>query len=47
MRTSPRGPVNLVVAPSFVSNVETYSDQPDRARWLERLASFAAPSLGK
>jgi len=35
------GAVNLVIAPPFVSNVETYWDQPDCVRWLLRLASFA------
>jgi pimeloyl-ACP methyl ester carboxylesterase len=35
------GPVSLIIAPPFVSNVETYWDQPDCVRWLQRLASFA------
>jgi pimeloyl-ACP methyl ester carboxylesterase len=34
------GPVNLVFAPPFVSNVENYWDEPDFARWLLRLASY-------
>jgi pimeloyl-ACP methyl ester carboxylesterase len=33
------GPVNLVFAPPFVSNVN-YWDEPDFARWLLRLASY-------
>lgn len=32
------GPVNLVVAPPFVSNIENYWDEPDFSRWLLRLA---------
>ena len=30
------GPINLVFAPPFVSNVENYWDEPDFARWLLR-----------
>jgi len=35
------GPINLVLAPFFVSNVEHFWDEPDVSRWLLRLASFA------
>ncbi|WLB24218.1 adenylate/guanylate cyclase domain-containing protein [Bradyrhizobium japonicum] len=35
------GPVNVVMVPGFVSNVENYWDQPDFARFLRRLASYA------
>ncbi|WP_338821857.1 adenylate/guanylate cyclase domain-containing protein [Bradyrhizobium septentrionale] len=35
------GPINLVMVPGFVSNVENYWDQPDFARFLNRLASYA------
>ena len=35
------GPVNLVMVPGFVSNVENYWDQPDLARFLNRLATYA------
>jgi class 3 adenylate cyclase len=35
------GPINLVLVPGFVSNVENYWDQPDFARFLTRLASYA------
>jgi pimeloyl-ACP methyl ester carboxylesterase len=35
------GPINLVLVPFFVSNVEHFWDEPDVARWLLRLASFA------
>ena len=35
------GPVNLVLAPPFVSNIENYWTFPDLERWLLRLASFA------
>src|SRR6476661_6522402 len=34
------GPINLVMVPGFVSNVENYWDQPDLARFLKRLASY-------
>jgi class 3 adenylate cyclase len=35
------GPINLVVAPPFVSNIENFWDEPDFSRWLLRLASYA------
>jgi len=35
------GPINLVMVPGFVSNVENYWDQPDFARFLTRLAGYA------
>ena len=35
------GSVNLVIVPPFVSNVEHFWDEPDFARWLRRLGSFA------
>ena len=39
------GPINLVLAPPFVSNVEHWWDEPDIARWLLRLASFARVAM--
>jgi pimeloyl-ACP methyl ester carboxylesterase len=35
------GPINLVLVPGFVSNVESYWDQPDLARFLTRLSGYA------
>jgi pimeloyl-ACP methyl ester carboxylesterase len=35
------GPINLVLVPGFVSNVENYWEQPDLARFLNRLGSYA------
>src|SRR5437764_7813888 len=35
------GPINLVMVPGFVSSVENYWEQPDFARFLTRLASYA------
>jgi pimeloyl-ACP methyl ester carboxylesterase len=35
------GPINLVIAPFFVSNVEHFWDEPDASRWLLRVGSFA------
>jgi len=35
------GPINVVVVPGFVSNVENYWDEPSFARFLTRLASYA------
>ena len=35
------GPINLVLVPGFVSNVESYWDQPDLARFLRRLGGYA------
>jgi pimeloyl-ACP methyl ester carboxylesterase len=34
------GPIDLVLVPGFVSNVEAVWNSPPRARFLERLASF-------
>src|SRR5712672_2372444 len=39
------GPIDLVVIPGFVSHIETYWDQPDLARWLLRLSSFARVAI--
>jgi class 3 adenylate cyclase len=39
------GPINLVFAPLFVSNIELYWDQPDWSRWLLRLASYARVAM--
>jgi class 3 adenylate cyclase/pimeloyl-ACP methyl ester carboxylesterase len=39
------GPINLVFVPGFVSHIENYWDQPDLARWLRRLASFARVAM--
>jgi pimeloyl-ACP methyl ester carboxylesterase len=35
------GPINLIMVPGFVSNVENYWDEPDLARFLNRLGSYA------
>lgn len=35
------GPINLVLIPGFVSNVENYWDEPSFARFLRQLASYA------
>ncbi len=35
------GPIDLVFVPGFVSHIENYWDEPNFARWLHRLASFA------
>jgi pimeloyl-ACP methyl ester carboxylesterase len=35
------GPKDLVFVPGFVSNVETWWEQPQLARCMERLASFS------
>ena len=39
------GPINLILAPFFVSNIEVYWEHPDVARWLFRLASFARVAM--
>jgi pimeloyl-ACP methyl ester carboxylesterase len=39
------GPINLVFAPLFVSNIELYWGQPDWSRWLIRLASYARVAI--
>lgn len=36
-----KGPLDLVYVPGFVSNLETYWDEPRTAHFLERLASFS------
>jgi pimeloyl-ACP methyl ester carboxylesterase len=35
------GPINLIIVPGFVSNIEIYWEEPDMARWLLRMASYA------
>ena len=35
------GPIDLVLVPGFVSQIENYWEHPDLARWLLRLGSFA------
>jgi pimeloyl-ACP methyl ester carboxylesterase len=35
------GPIDLVVIPGFISNLEVYWEQPDWARFTRRLASFS------
>ena len=35
------GPINLVMVPGFVSNLENYWDEPDYARFLSHLGSYA------
>ena len=35
------GPLNLILAPPFISNIEHLWDEPDIARWLLRLGSYA------
>jgi pimeloyl-ACP methyl ester carboxylesterase len=39
------GPLNLVIAPPFVSNIENYWESSDLTRWLLRLASFARVAM--
>jgi class 3 adenylate cyclase len=39
------GPLNLVFVPLFVSNIELYWEQPDLARWLQRLGSYARVAI--
>jgi class 3 adenylate cyclase len=40
-----QGPLNLVFAPLFVSNIELYWEQPDWARWLLRLGNYARVAM--
>ena len=39
------GPLNLVLAPLFVSNIEVLWERPDVARWLLRLGSYARGAM--
>lgn len=36
-----KGDIDLVYFPGFVSNIETYWEEPHFARWLHKLSSFA------
>src|SRR5262249_20980481 len=36
-----QGPIDFVFFPGFVSNIETYWEEPNFARWLRQLGSFA------
>ena len=39
------GPVNLVLAPGFVSHIDNYWDDPHLAGWLSRLAGMARVAM--
>jgi class 3 adenylate cyclase/pimeloyl-ACP methyl ester carboxylesterase len=39
------GPVNLVVTPPFVSNVEHYWELPEMSRWLLRVGNYARVAI--
>ncbi len=39
------GPKNLVLVPGFVSQIETYWEEPTWAKWLERLGNFSRVAL--
>lgn len=39
------GPRNLVLVPGFISQIETYWENPNFAKWLERLGQFARVAL--
>jgi pimeloyl-ACP methyl ester carboxylesterase len=39
------GPVNLVVTPPFVSNVEHYWELPEMSRWLLRIGNYARVAI--
>ena len=39
------GPINVVVTPPFVSNVEHWWDEPNVTRWLLRLGSYARVAI--
>jgi pimeloyl-ACP methyl ester carboxylesterase len=39
------GPLNLVIVPGFVSNIEVFWDQPDLARALLRMGSYARVAI--
>ena len=39
------GPLNLVFAPLFVSNIEVFWERPDIGRWLLRLAKYARVAM--
>jgi hypothetical protein len=39
------GPINLVLSPFFISNVEPFWEDPDLSRWLMRMASFARVAM--
>jgi class 3 adenylate cyclase len=39
------GPINVVLTPPFVSNVEHWWDEPNVSRWLLRLGSYARVAI--
>lgn len=39
------GPKNLVLVPGFISQIETYWENPNWAKWLERLGKFTKVAL--
>jgi pimeloyl-ACP methyl ester carboxylesterase len=40
-----QGPVNLVLAPGFVSHIENYWDSPEFGHWLNRLGGLARVAM--
>jgi class 3 adenylate cyclase/pimeloyl-ACP methyl ester carboxylesterase len=40
-----QGSKNLVLVPGFISQIETYWEQPDWAKWLERLGQFTKVAM--
>lgn len=40
-----KGPVNLVLAPGFVSHIENYWDSPECTHWLNRLGGLARVAM--
>ncbi len=41
------GPVDIVLAPGFVSHIDNYWDEPSCARWLNRLGNFSRTARRK
>jgi pimeloyl-ACP methyl ester carboxylesterase len=39
------GDIDLVFVPGFISHIENYWDEPELARWLRRLGSFARVTM--
>ncbi|AXI55086.1 hypothetical protein SuNHUV7_41230 (plasmid) [Pseudoseohaeicola sp. NH-UV-7] len=40
-----QGPKNLVLVPGFISQIETYWEEPNFAKWLKRLGQFAKVAM--
>jgi pimeloyl-ACP methyl ester carboxylesterase len=40
-----KGPLNMILAPGFVSHIDNYWDSPELSRWLNQLGELARVAM--